>query len=232
MGKKIDKVEKALDTQTMAIVENIESLIADLKSLGGDSAGDMTDETDQVVTNAEFPPPAKDDECDDEEDDQKADKSIEGTNGNDKADAKLKDDLPDQAKENLSALKSVMNTLQVLKNRAVKSVQTENQVFTALNELTKVVKSVVDRVNEQEKAIVNMLGGIGVVDEINKAYAVTKSAKNAPVQSTDTQLILQEISKLQQVNKGVSENMVGKSLADVRKEIADPDVMKALFSRG
>lgn len=222
----MDKVEKALDNQTMAIVQNIESLIADLKAIGGAQEPDGDESQAQMALNT---PPLPDDKEPDEDDPNQTTKSVEGTTSNDKAEAKVGDDLPEQAKENMAALKSIQTSLQSLKNRAVKSVQTENSIYTAINEITKVVKSLVDRVNEQDAAITNMLNGFGIVDEINKAYTVEKSA-NKPVQATDTQLILNAISNLQ-VNKSQSTEPKVKDLATVRKELGSESVMTAIFGK-
>lgn len=222
----MDKVEKALDNQTMAIVQNIESLLADLKSMGGEPDGD-----ENQAQMAQNPPPTPPNAQEPDDDDpNQAAKSVEGTTGNDKAEAKVGDDLPDQAKENMAALKSIEKSLLMLKNRATKSAQVETSIYTAINALTKVVKSVVDRVNEQDTAITNMLKGFGVVDEINEAYAVEKSAGNKPVQATDTQLILSAINNLQ-VNKSQSTEPKTASLSDVRKELGSETVMTAIFGK-
>lgn len=157
-------VNKALSPEETAIVANIKSLLDQLEQTSGmDGGNDLpAPGGDEVAMSADG-----DDEDDVEEvfKDETADASAEERVGED----------PSETEEALSVLKAIMKmgAGQVKKSRPV------DPMLSTLQGIAKALQGINQRVDEQGQAIVGILEGMGVADQV---ASVQKSARR-PVQS-------------------------------------------------
>jgi hypothetical protein len=147
----------------------------------------------------------------------------------DKAEDKV-DDIPDQDEENIGevakALATIARSLQA-KNVAKSATPTGSELVGVINELTKVVKSMMETQKNQGAVLEDVLEGLGVAKSIEakqEALRVEKSNERRPVATTDTNQVLLEVTKALQAiagNKGDQTYTVGNNSSDVRKSLAE-----------
>jgi len=206
--KPISKVGKALSSEEATLLSNIKSMISELESIGaGEAAMAEDEEVDPKVIIPE-----------DEEDEEFTAppmKSAEGPTANDDADERLEETDPESEK-NISAVKALIRRM----DSSIKKSSGSNQtLLQAVVGLTRVVKSLSDRIDQQETAMVHVLNGIGIGEEIEKAIQPVNSKK--PVQATDTRAVLKSLLGLVEEEKPQT---------TVRKSLADKNILTQLLT--
>ena len=213
MSKKMvnKKVQKALAPEEVALVDNIGSLIDQLKSSGGGSIEEevmMADdeEEDMVMkTDGEY----------EEEDEVMKESNGPTANPEDKAEDRVEDPT-DITAGNLAEVGKSLNTLvRIMKSRqgVQKSAkqpmrqqsttsQSDVMVIKSLAQISKVMKSLADRQNSQDLALQNILDGIGFTENVQKSIGAQKQS-NVPVGNLDGAQVLSELTT---VLKGLQSN--------------------------
>lgn len=158
-------VNKALSPEETAIVANIKSLLDQLEQTSGtDEGNDLpAPDGDEVAMSADGD--GDEDGVEEVFKDETADASAEERVGED----------PSETEEALSVLKAIMKmgAGQVKKSRPV------DPMLSTLQGIAKALQGINQRVDEQGQAIVGILEGMGVADQV---ATVQKSARR-PVQS-------------------------------------------------
>lgn len=216
------KVQKALSPEETTVLGNVKSLIDQLMAGG----------TDGEVAMASAPPTPDSEE----EEPPMVAKANEGPTANpeDKAESRVEDPT-DITAANLSEVgKSLAKLVALVESRQPvrKSVaqaprQTgeasmNNMVMKSLADISTAMKTIADRQNQTETALMNILDGFGVVETVQKS-ATTKNP--APVQNMDGNMILSELSK---VIKSMNGNQVQQENPWVRKSSNHEQLASAL----
>lgn len=184
------KVNKALSPEETAVLENIGSLIEQLKSSGS------AVETD--VMNAGIVP--EDNEY--EEDPEMVAKENNGPTANpeDKAEDRVEDPT-DITAGNLSEVGKSLNALvelltpkkQPVRKSATPRVDQSNAlVMKALADISTVMKSLADQQKQQDDAISNILEGIGFTAEVQKSLP-KQTPKQTPVGALGNDAVVSEL---------------------------------------
>lgn len=224
-------VQKMLSPQEMAMIENISSMVDQLKSNG--MGGEMMEEE---VMMADAPmmndKPTMGEMRDDEmmmakeysmDDKMMAAKADMGPNANPETKAEDRvEDGTEITEGNYSevgkSLAAIAGQLQRIgRPRVAKAAPKQDTlVMSALAEITKVMKSISDRQEQSDTALVNILDGLGVVK------AVQKSEAPVPVANVDGTAVLQELtSVLKSLNKNnQQDNGWGKVRKSGHQELA------------
>lgn len=146
----------------------------------------------------------------------------------DKAEDKV-EDIPDQDEENIGEVAKALAVIaQSLQKRNVAKSQAPmnaSELVTVINDLTKVVKSMVAKQEAHEAVLEDVLEGLGVAKAIEEKQierTVTKDTRK-PVATTDTNDVLIQVTKALQsiANKGEQTYTVGNNSSDVRKSLAE-----------
>ena len=186
-------VMKALSTDEMTVLSNIQSLIEQLMQA---SAGNTQADQSQTADMSMQGQAAKSDEGYKESifDDGKAAKAIvSGTS--DAAtpeDSKAKDMIDDQltpepTEENLkSELAKALATIMAVSSKVKKSdaPKIDNSVVATLNEVTKALKAISDRQDVMAKAFGEVLDGMGVTEQVEIARK-EQDDKRKPIMNAD-----------------------------------------------
>jgi hypothetical protein len=205
--KKKNDVTKALNPEEKTLLANIKSMVTELEQMDG---GEEVMEADDVVI-----PEDKEEEI--------TMKSSEGATASDDADKRKDEDLPDTTKENITAVKTLIRHMD---RKLKKSQSSDINLTQALNGVTMVLQKVCKRLDEHDQAFGNLFTGLGISEQIEKSITPPKS-KDKPVQSTDTARVLKELLGLtDQDERNVSKS---RSLSDVRKSLADRNILTALL---
>jgi hypothetical protein len=148
----------------------------------------------------------------------------------DKAEEKV-DDRPDQDEENIGevakALATIARSLQIKNVAKSAAPAAGTELVGVINELTKVVKSMMQTQANQGAVLEDVLEGLGVAKSIEDKQAslkVEKSNDRKPVATTDTNQVLLEVTKALQslaANQGTGTYRVGENSSDVRKALAE-----------
>ena len=225
MSKKYKKrpakkpVKKALSAEEATILSNIKSMVSELESIGAGEATMAEDEggVDVIIGD------------DDEEEDEFAMKARdEGPSGRDKADERL-EETDEESEKNITAVKAIITKMNstIAKSKAA-NIRSNTKLLQAVAGLTKVVKSLNDRMEIQEEAIVNVVKGMGFGQEIEKSITPKKKV----VQATDTEQVLKSLLGIVQENKEPVEVSEGKSQSnEVRKSLGQKNVLTALLGQ-
>jgi hypothetical protein len=207
-----NKVNKSLSQEEMTIVNNIQSLIAELKSATGAKADDMGQErmgqpviqkpeqisekaTDQDEKDDSDVSKTDDEDMDDKDDDKdEAPEMVSKDQTNtpsdvatarDKAEDRLIDSLSEVDVENMDEVKKAIKKIKVAKKalQLRKSVN-NSEVASSLHDLAVVVKAVIDNQSQQELALKNILEGLGITKQLE---LVNKSepANGKPIMTND-----------------------------------------------
>jgi hypothetical protein len=148
----------------------------------------------------------------------------DGQTASDDAEERIEDPLPDGTQEATDMVaKTLVEQLLTAVNKQKKPVKKSenNKIAQTLSELTKVVKSIVDKQNENQYAIESILKGLSVdkeIEVINKSKTVEKDQGNGDA-------AIAELTKLLQKSLGGNEeeknhsyngqrNQIGKSLSN------------------
>lgn len=204
-----NRVEKMLSPEEKALLSNIKSMVTELEQLdGGEIAMADGDKIDVDIMPEE------------EEDKVVAAKSQEGATASDDADKRKDEDLPDTTKENVDAVKALVFRMD---RKLRKSQTSDRSIVQALDGVTKAIKIIAARQDEQELALKNLFEGMGLSEQIEKSI---KPKTEKPVQSTDTAKVLKELLG---VADKVEKKEQPKTLGEVRKSLASRNVMTALL---
>ena len=156
----------------------------------------------------------------------------DASTANDKAETKV-DDIPDQDEENIGEVAKALTTIaQSLQKKNVQKSQqstiNSTELVGVINELTKVVKSMMQTQANQGSVLEDVLEGRGVAKSIEAKQSSLKIAKDnnrRPVATTDTNDVLIQVTKALQslaANQGSSGTYrVGENSSDVRKALAE-----------
>lgn len=223
-----------LSPEERNLLENAKALISEIESM---QEGEETMEEEEIEMQIDDEDEEKKKRREEEEFEGSAGTGVkkqesEGTTASDTADERI-EDVPEQTEENVDEVaKSIVELLgnspinktvnkPVKKSLKPKSENGENRsMLVAMNALTKVVKSLADNQNEQDKALSSILEGFGVADAV-KTKEVEKSS---PVLTTDLAKVLHEVNKsLKSLNqeKAVAQPEQVMDRSTVRKSLKD-----------
>lgn len=199
------KVNKASNAEVMSVVDNIQALIEQLISMGAMPMGEGGGMMGMDMENKQMPmddmsdpnmmkqmPMEKEgydmkkqqDQTDrppmDEEEITKAvvDTMSDGAPANEDAEERIDDNLPDPSMENVMEIAKALATL-VQKRKAQKAASVNNNFNPELiaNAIQKSLQPLVARQQETEKALENILQGLGVAKSIEETAKVEKEQK-------------------------------------------------------
>ena len=219
------------------ILADIESLVSQLKQVSSNTdspadgsvqmaedagthmepdADDATSKLDQIKKLLKDMEGGEPDEDDKKKD--KVEKSDEGSSLDDGAEAVI-DEQPENSKQNVNEVAKALAKLLGVKtvaNRQPKQSSEMNQVIKALNRI-------VERVGEQEKAIIGIYEGLGVADEIKKSANVQVVEKSRPMNDP-----IEQERQIEYIRKalGIETPVQSKSAEgrfDLKKALCDND---------
>jgi len=192
-----------MDGEVSTLIADIQSLLAQIEQVSGNGGGEV-EEGAVKMQKAEMPEmgagePDADDaggkleaikkilkamagEDEGSEEDKKEDKvekSDEGPNASDDAEERIDDG---QGEVNDKNVNEVAKALALLLGRkgVAKSAQVKTKQSGDMDKIMKALDKIVDRVGEQEKAIIGIYEGLGVADEIKKSAKVEQVEKSRP----------------------------------------------------
>lgn len=247
-----------MNQELMTLVNNVQSLVEQIKQVAGAGKGteikkneeeqsmddienikkflkELEDETGSEAPEGEEMPIAPDEGeeedavtmTDDMDEDDEVQKSDNGTTANDTAEARIEDMdevNEDNIKEVAKTLVRLMSKSRVKKSRA-----------SAVSVDKKVLKALISKVQEQDKAIASILSGFGIADQVKKSFeskqaqVVHKSADADTIHKSMESFkdeIKNLISQGQKNESGINgSHVVAKSLAD-----NDGLALRAIFS--
>ena len=209
------KVDKALSAEEATLLSNIRSMVDELEQINAGEATASADEEDLDIVIS----PEEDDE--DEKKKLMMSKSDEGPTANDKADERL-ETTDEETEKNINAVKALIARMD-RKIRVERSRKTERDTL-----VLKAIGVIAQRLDVQEQAIMNLIKGLGVADEIQKSITPRKKVK--PVQSTDVQAVLKSLLG-QAAADEKKEDDSPRPKDSVRKSLADRKVLTALLGQ-
>ena len=209
------KVDKALSAEEATLLSNIRSMVDELEQINAGEATASADEEDLDIVIS----PEEDDE--DEKKKLMMSKSDEGPTANDKADERL-ETTDEETEKNINAVKALIARMD-RKIRVERSRKTERDTL-----VLKEICVIAQRLDVQEQAIMNLIKGLGVADEIKKSITPRKKVK--PVQSTDVQAVLKSLLG-QAAADEKKEDDSPRPKDSVRKSLADRKVLTALLGQ-
>jgi hypothetical protein len=229
-------VQKALTPEEQTLVANIKSLLAELEGM---QVGDETLDQ-EVEMEDEKPPfmPQEDEEGGEDEDEYEVDKAIENASpdestANDDAEDRL-EDVPEVDEGNVNEVAKAIARAMLGQKKVKKSAggSVNAQIVQALGEVSRVMKSMQNRVQSQEQVLSEILEGLGVT-QVSKPTSVRKS-QNRPVQSMDGEFV-NEVAKALIEAAGKKSEPTGYSVntapsSEVHKSVGS--VLEALGSAG
>jgi hypothetical protein len=164
------QVNKALSPEEQAIVANVKSLLEQLEQTAGADEMNVPPEPEGEVAMAAGE--SVDGEMLGDEDDE-GDDVLKSEDASQPAKARIEED-PSETEEALTVLKAIMK----MGGEVRKASRPVDPTLAALQGIAKALKGMSQRVDEQGQAIVGILEGIGVADQV---ATVQKSRR--PVQS-------------------------------------------------
>lgn len=210
-------VKKALSPEEVSVLENIGSLVNQLKSSG---AGASEDDV-MMAYDEELDMVKKEDIISSEEEEEDVMKESNGPTANpeDKAEDRVEEPTDitagnlSEVGKSLNALVRAINGGQTVQKSAPKrrlAPKSNNDVLVmkSIAEISKVMKSLADQQNTQNLAIQNILDGIGFTENVQKSLAVQKSKSSAPIGNLDgTQVLAELTSVLKGLQNGNNDRM-------------------------
>lgn len=182
-----ETVQNALSPEEKPIIENIISLFQQLLSMQENQMP-----TEEVVTEA------MGEEADMEEVD--INKSAEGETGDDPAEKRVEEVTPttdlslQELKKSINTLVGVINGKAKVAKAKTANVQ-KSQSTQVLTEISKVLKSIVEKQSAQEELNKQMFDAMGVTDEIIAKTLPQNDPvqKDKPIQNVDTAQVVKDI---------------------------------------
>lgn len=182
-----ETVQNALSPEEKPIIENIISLFQQLLSMQENQMP-----TEEVVTEA------MGEEADMEEVD--INKSAEGETGDDPAEKRVEEVTPttdlslQELKKSINTLVGVLNGKAKVAKAKTANVQ-KSQSTQVLTEISKVLKSIVEKQSAQEELNKQMFDAMGVTDEIIAKTLPQNDPvrKDKPIQNVDTAQVVKDI---------------------------------------
>jgi len=173
-----EEVKEALAPEEKPIIENIISLFQQLLSMQEGQAAN------EIVTEA----------IDEEEDE--VEKSSDGETGDDPAEKRIEEVTPltdaslQDLKKSIAILTSRLNG-----GKIVKSVVKKNQNTEVLKQISNVLKSIVEKQNNQESLNAKLFDALGFTDEIVKKTLPENNVvkKDRPIQNIDTVQVVKDV---------------------------------------
>ena len=195
----------------MTLISNIRSMVDQLEQINSGEAN-MADDTIEVMDEDEY-----------EDDKKMMAKSDEGPTANDDADERL-ETTDEESEKNIQAVKALIRRM----DRKIKTINKSASARSTepITQLTRVVKTLVDRLQQVEQAQANLLEGLGVGEQIEKSLE-QKAEAQKPVQSTDVEKVLKSLLGIVDQNKPEPP----KDRNEIRKSLADRRVLSALFQQ-
>lgn len=143
------------------------------------------------------------------------------------------DDQPDQSEENLSEIaKSLDRLVKAIGSKNVKKAQASSKDANGLTkvivDLTKVVKSMQRDQIQQRAVLTDILDGLGMAKAVEQNYQTgvqkAQGARQRPVQTTDTNEVLMQVTKALQAiagNANKAETPTDSPASSVRKSLGE-----------
>ena len=179
-------MQNALAPEEKPIIENIISLFQQLLS--------MQDSQAATAAPAEVAEAMEDEEMDEVD----VKKSSDGETGDDNAEKRIEEITPltdsslADLKKSIDALVNSRTQRQVVKTQTVKKDNTNS----ALNQIAAVLKTIVEKQNNQEALNTQLFDALGFTEEVvKKALPENVVKKDKPMQSRDTQAFMMEFVK-------------------------------------
>lgn len=194
IAKQMPSVEAQLEPDTRSMLINVISMLQEVLGAGQASPPVETMVEEQIADTSQ-------------EDEQVGkEKKIEKPIGDEGVDTRLDDQTPitDNALSEIGkSLKNLTSILsgnnQVQKSRAVQPVQQNSVMMQTMVDMTKVLKSLTDKVNQNQQFMGKFMKTIGISDDIVKKAmeppAVTTTPENRPVQNADMMAFMTEVMK-------------------------------------
>lgn len=201
-GKK-NAVMKALSPEDKEIIANIQALVNQLMQMGAGAEGEVVAESDDMdeddINKGESEDELGTDEKAKKEEDEKEaakkavkkEEPVEGDNadGNDDAEDKLAD-LPESASNNIEEVAKMLAT--ILSGKSVKKSAPVNPMVNTMDKIAKALGQIAERQEMTENAVIGILEGLGVSNEIKKSV---KQERPKPVEYTDGKNVLEFLAK-------------------------------------
>lgn len=229
-----------LDNEQMTLLNNILSLLKEIMQTG-DEVIEPADNTEGAPTEFSMFKEDKEDKEEDvteeyseeiDEEDLKKDLTStesDGATANDDAEERVEDPEPEASQTNMQ---EVAKMLQMFKKmNAVKKSKKIDPSARILNDLVKVTKSIADKQKTTDNALINVLKGLGIADEIEKANnlqaeVVTKGLNN----TADVNKTLEYLVNAIKGNEKNKETLQGDNINEVRKSFKNVDFLKGLIA--
>lgn len=222
-----------LDNEQMTLLNNILSLLKEIMQTG-DEVLEPSDLTEGAP--AEFSLLKEDNieegpEEESNEDDLKKDLTStesEGATANDDAEERIEDPEPEASQANMQ---EVAKMLQMFKKiNTVKKSKKINPSTRVLNELVKTTKSIANKQKITDEALINVLKGLGIADEIEKANNIQAEVVTKGFNDTaDVNKTLEYLANAIKGNENKEETLRGDNMGEVRKSFRNVDFLKGLI---
>ena len=189
--KELNKIMKSLSPEEQQLVQSAIAALSDLAALNNtgenESAPEMPGVDEEKVASLIKRLMAKEEK--EKEEMQMAKKENNGPTADDSGEERLKSETSvnnDNYSEVGKLLKTIVN-LNAQKNQ-------ENNLASIIR---KELNPLIDKINQQEQAIVNILDGFGIAEKIEKNITanntIQKNMNNLPIQAPDQTAVLTEI---------------------------------------
>lgn len=224
-----------LDNEQMTLLNNILSLLKEIMQTGDEviEPADLTE-----GTPAEFSMLKEEEdvteEYSEEIDEEELKKDLTSTESdsataNDDAEERVEDPEPDASQENVQ---EVAKMLQMFKKmNAVKKSKKIDPSTRILNDLVKVTKSIADKQKTTDDALINVLKGLGIADEIEKSNNIqVKTVTKGLNDTADVNKTLEYLVNAIKGNEKTKETLQGDNIGEVRKSFKNVDFLKGLIA--
>lgn len=187
-----------MDGEVSTLIADIQSLLAQIEQVSGNGGGEVEEGAVQMAEDSKMtdtmPEGGEDDSgkieaikkilkaledegSKEDEKEDKVEKSDEGPNASDNAEARIDDGQGEENDKNVNEVAKALAKLLGVKGVA-KSAQSKKS--SDMDRVMKALEKIADRQAEAEKAIIGIYEGLGVVDEIKKSSNVERVEKSRP----------------------------------------------------
>lgn len=222
-----------MNGEIQTLLGDLNSLLSELQTAIGDQGeAPMEEEVTTMGMDENY-------EEIDEEEKITARKGLEQTDSdsstaNDDAEERVKEPLPEESADNVDEVaKAILNLLskKPVKKSINKSVKKVSKSDVILSKLVNITNRMVEKQSEQEKALVNILQGLGLADHVEKQYQIDEEKKvNKGFNNTnDVKATLDYLAKALSAKEEPKQDF-GNSQADtVHKTLSKENVLRALI---
>lgn len=191
-----------MDGEVSTLIADIQSLLAQIEQVSGNGGGEVEEGAVKMAEDSKMTDTMPDGGGDDsskleaikkilkamsgedegsaeDEKEDKVEKSDEGPNASDNAESRIDDGQGEVNDKNVNEVAKALAMLLGRKSVA-KSAQPKQKQSSDMDRIMKALDKIVERVGEQEKAIIGIYEGLGVADEIKKSASVQPVEKARP----------------------------------------------------